>query len=81
MSKLKVITIVSVLLLGTNASATNLNDISAEVVKQKDMLVNHISMQVEKTKKYQINVWADGNSQLKDNWTTIKSWFKRDKEE
>ncbi len=80
MNKLKVITIASVLLVGTSANATSLNDVSTEIVKQKDMLVNHISMEVEKTKKFQKESWASGKAQLKQNWITIKSWFNGDKE-
>ena len=76
MNKLKTIIFASVLLLGTNANATSVDEIAVELVKQKDMVVNHISVQVDKTKEYQINAWADGKEQLKNNWIMIKSWFK-----
>ena len=52
MNKLKTIILASVFVFGTNANA-DINDVTNELVKQKTMFVNHISMQVEKTKTYQ----------------------------
>jgi len=80
MNKLKVITIASVLLVGTSANATSPGEVKDELIKQKDMLVSHISTQVDKTKKYQSKSWEEGKAQLKQNWITIKSWFNGDKE-
>ena len=80
MNKLKVITIASVLLLSTNANATSPGEVKDELIKQKDMLVSHISTQVDKTKKYQSKSWEEGKAQLKQNWITIKSWFNGDNE-
>ena len=76
MNKLKAIVFASVLVLGTSANATDVN----ELVKQKDMLVGHISVKVEETKAYQVKAWAEGKEQLKNNWITIKSWFIKDEE-
>jgi hypothetical protein len=80
MNKLKAIVFASVLVLGTSANATDVNEVKDELVKQKDMLVGHISVKVEETKAYQVKAWAEGKEQLKNNWITIKSWFIKDEE-
>ena len=41
------------------------------------MFVNHISMQVEKTKTYQKKSWADGKAQLIRNKNQIINLFKK----
>lgn len=63
MNKLKTIILASVFVFGTNANA-DINDVTNELVKQKTMFVNHISMQVEKTKTYQKKSWADAKVQI-----------------
>ena len=80
MNKLKTIVFASVLILGTSANATSPAEVKEEIIKQKDILVQHISVKVDETKEYQIKAWADGKEQLKTNWNTIKSWFIKDED-
>tara|TARA_B100000287_G_scaffold56818_1_gene49911 strand:- start:1006 stop:1263 length:258 start_codon:yes stop_codon:yes gene_type:complete len=77
MNKVKTIILASVFVFGTNANATDINDVTNELVKQKTMFVNHISMQVEKTKTYQKKSWADGKAQLIRNKNQIINLFKK----
>ena len=77
MNKLKTMILASVFVFGTNANATDINDVTNELVKQKTMFVNHISMQVEKTKTYQKKSWADGKAQLIRNKNQIINLFKK----
>ena len=77
MNKLKTMILASVFVFGTNANATDINDVTNELVKQKTMFVNHISMQVEKTKTYQKKSWADGKAQLIRNKNHIINLFKK----
>ena len=77
MNKVKIMILASVFVFGTNANATDINDVTNELVKQKTMFVNHISMQVEKTKTYQKKSWADGKAQLIRNKNQIINLFKK----
>ena len=77
MNKVKTMILASVFVFGTNANATDINDVTNELVKQKTMFVNHISMQVEKTKTYQKKSWADGKAQLIRNKNQIINLFKK----
>ena len=77
MNKLKTMILASVFVFGTNANATDINDVTNELVKQKTMFVNHISMQVENTKTYQKKSWANGKAQLIRNKNQIINLFQK----
>ena len=76
MNKLKTIILASVFVFGTNSNA-DINDVTNELVKQKTMFVNHISMQVENTKTYQKKSWANGKAQLIRNKNQIINLFQK----
>ncbi len=60
---------------GNTNEKTTLNDISNEFIKQKNLLVAHISTVKEDTIEFQKKNWADAKEQTAKNFATIKSWF------
>ena len=60
---------------GNTNEKTTLNDISNEFIKQKNLLVAHISTVKEDTIEFQKKNWQDGKDQIARNINTIKSWF------
>ena len=60
---------------GNTNEKTTLNDISNEFIKQKNLLVAHISTVKEDTIEFQKKNWQDGKDQIARNINIIKSWF------
>ena len=60
---------------GNTNEKTILNDIGNALIKQKDLLIVHISTVKEDTIEFQKKNWQDGKDQIATTIATIKSWF------
>ena len=60
---------------GNTNEKTTLNDISNEFIKQKNLLVAHISKEKQDTIEFQKKGGQDGKDQIATTIATIKSWF------
>ena len=60
---------------GNTNEKTTLNDVSNEFIKQKNLLVAHISNEKQDIIEFQKKSWQDGRDQIATTIATIKSWF------